>query len=136
MKALVVWLLVVGAVFGAAMGIYVFVQSSDTERVFVVVDSSFPMTDDWAEVADVLDDLDDQRYAEFALATEKQSVHTWDDELLLAGVNPYAPRDLSRVLAPDGYPEQPEADRLVLVTNAPAAELEQLTAWEIIRVGE
>lgn len=135
MKALAIWVVVVSLVFGAAAGIYHVARSRDPEQVFVVVDSSFPMAQDWAEVQTVLDGLDGDRYAEYALATEKTTVHTWADELHLAGVTAYAPRDLSKLLRPDAYPEMEEASKLVLVTNAPAAETEALVAWEIVRVG-
>jgi hypothetical protein len=135
MKAFVIWLLLVAALFGLAAGVYHLMRSGDPERVFVVVDSSFPMEEDWDEVAPVLDELDDDRYGEFALATEKNAVHSWEDELVLAGVSAYAPRDLTKLAKPDAYPEMAEADRLVLVTNAPPAETEQLTDWEIIQVG-
>ncbi len=135
MKALAIWVVVVSLVFGAAAGIYHVARSRDPQRVFVVVDSSFPMVEDWDEIAEVLDGLDGDRYAEYALATEKNAVHTWADELRLAGVTAYAPRDLSRLLQADAYPEVAEASRLVLVTNADAAATEALVEWEIVHVG-
>lgn len=136
MKPLIVWLLLVLLVFGIAVGVTKVLQSDDGEKVFVVLDSSFPMKADWEEALGELDDLDDARASEFALATEKGFIHSWADDLDPAGASPYAPRDLSGLLKPDLYGEMADAERLVLVTNAPATETDALTGWEVIRVGD
>lgn len=136
MKPLVIWLLIVVLVFGIAVGVTKVVQSDDGEMVFVVLDSSFPMKADWTEALEELDDLDDAKSSEFALATEKSFVHSWQDRLDPAGTSPYAPRNLSQLSTPDLYPEMAEASRLVFVTNAPVTETKALTDWEIVRVGD
>ena len=85
----------------------------DTGRVFVLVDSSFPMESVWDQVGDELDEIDDQRFSEFALATEKARVHSWSDDLRLGAVTPFAPCGFDDVA---GYTEIGEADNLILIT--------------------
>ena len=83
MKPLAIWLAVVAVVFGG----YALITSAtrDTTQVFVVVDSSFQMRPVWTDVQLELDRIDDEDHAEFALATEKGPVHSWQPELTLVG---------------------------------------------------
>ncbi len=89
MKPLAIWIAVVAVVFGG----YALVtrNARDTEQVFVVVDSSFQMQPVWSDVRRELDRIDDAEYSEFALATEKEFIHSWQPELELVGVEPFAP---------------------------------------------
>jgi hypothetical protein len=128
-KPLAIWFGVFVVVVGGFFFGYDRVREANPDMVFVVVDSSFPMEQDWRSVQGVLDGLDDRRYAEFALATEKESIHGWRSRLSLGAVAPYAPRDLTGI----DYPEMDEATELVLVTNAPDSELAGFDTWEIVR---
>lgn len=128
MKAFAYWLAGFVVVFGGLALIINAVR--ETERVFVVVDSSFPMTEVWDQVPAQLDRLDDERYTEFALATEKRLVHTWGTRLDLAGTAPFAPCDFDEV---ETFPEVAEADELILITTAGSCDTSDLTeAWNII----
>jgi hypothetical protein len=101
----------------------------ETDRVFVVVDSSFPMTEVWDQVPGELDRLSEQRFTEYALATEKGLVHTWAAKLDLAGTNPFAPCDFEEI---EGHAEIGDADRLVLITTESSCGTGELTeAWDI-----
>ena len=127
MKALAFWLAGFVVVFGGVALIINAVRA--TERVFVVVDSSFDMTQVWDQVAGELDRLDDERYTEFALATEKNLVHTWGPQLDLAGVEAFAPCDFDEI---EDYTEVGEADELILITTNGSCETDTLTeAWDI-----
>jgi hypothetical protein len=134
-KPFAIWLagfvIVVG---GLAFG-YHLVRQGNPDRVFVVVDGSFEMQREWDGIPDLLDELDDRRYAEFALATEKPSDrgHTWQDTLNLGQVQPYGPRDLACLVDPVCYADIIDATELLLVTNAPDTELEGLDGWTVIR---
>lgn len=86
----------------------------DTERVFVVVDSSFQMEAVWGRVARELDRIDDAKFAEFALATEKQSVHSWSDELSLGATQPFAPCGFEEI---EDHSEFTQADTVILITT-------------------
>lgn len=131
MKALAFWLAGFVVVFGGLALIIDAVRT--TERVLVVVDSSFPMTGVWDQVASELDRLDDERYTEYALATEKNLIHTWAPDLDLAGVNPFAPCDFDEI---EDYPEVEEADVLILITTNGSCDTGTLTEpWNITLLG-
>jgi hypothetical protein len=125
------FLIVVG---GFALGYHTIRQGSP-DRVFVVVDGSFEMQREWDGIPDLLDELDDRRYAEFAIASEKPSDrgHTWRDSLDLGAIVPYGPRDLACLLDPVCYPDINDATELLIVTNASDTELEGLDGWTVIR---
>lgn len=127
MKAFAFWLAGFVVVFGAVTLIINAVRATD--RVFVVVDSSFPMTEVWDQVRGELDRIDDERFTEFALATEKNPIHTWDPRLQLGGVNPFAPCGFDEI---EDYPEVAEADQLILITTDGSCDTNGLTqAWNI-----
>jgi hypothetical protein len=129
-KPLAIWLAIVAVVFGG----YALITSAlrDTNQVFVVVDSSFQMRPVWTDVQLELDRIDDEDHAEFALATEKESVHSWQSELVLVGVETFAPCTFEGI---DTYPEVAEADDLVLITtSANTCDVSALTEWEIIEL--
>lgn len=127
MKAFAFWLAGFVIVFGGLALIINAVRS--TERVFVVVDSSFPMTQVWDRVPQELDRLDDRRFTEFALATEKDLIHTWSPRLDLAGTNPFAPCDFDEI---EDHAEVDEADELILITTSGSCDTSGLTeAWDI-----
>ncbi len=127
MKPLAFW--VIGLVI--ALGVFALVVNlvRETSRVLVVVDSSFPMTEVWDRVSGELDEIDDQRYSEFALATEKSLVHSWSQELRLGAVTPFAPCDFSEIAA---YTEIVDADDLILITTSASCPTEAFSDWSII----
>jgi hypothetical protein len=125
-----IWL----AAFVVVFGIFAFATNSvrGTDDVFVLVDSSFEMQDVWTRVAVELDRIDDERYSEFALATEKSAVHGYQERLRIGDVVPFAPCDNDRV---DDYPQIETADRLVLITREGSCLTEGLEGdWEIIEL--
>jgi hypothetical protein len=126
-KPLAVWVvgfLVVLGVFSVVVNIV-----RDTGRVFVVVDSSFQMERVWNQVPGQLDEIDEQRFSEFALATEKAMVHSWSDNLRLGAVTPFAPCGFDDVAA---YSEIGEADDLILITTPASCATELFSDWKII----
>ena len=130
MKPLAIFVVGLVVVFGAIAVINGIVR--DTGRVFVVVDSSFPMVEVWSQVPGALDDIDDQRFSEFALATEKEFIHSWRDSLELGNITPFAPCDFSEV---EAYDEIETADELVLITTSSSCPTDALTAWRVIILG-
>jgi hypothetical protein len=129
-KPLLIWLAVVAVAFGGYAVITSMVR--DTSQVFVVVDSSFQMRPVWSDVELELDRIDDEEHAEFALATEKGPVHSWQPELTLVGVDAFAPCTFEGI---GESPEATEADRRILVTTAAnACDTATLVDWEIIEL--
>mgnify|MGYP001552472106 FL=1 len=126
MRPLVLFLLGLVVVFGLLAAVIVLTRPS--ERVFVVVDSSFPMRDVWNQVPAVLDEIEDEGYAEFALATEKDLVHTWRPAFRLRSQTVYAPCDFADI---ETYAEAAEADALVLVTTSASCPTDGLAGWEV-----
>ncbi len=130
MKPLAIWLAVVAVVFGG----YALITSAtrDTNQVFVVVDSSFQMRPVWTDVQLELDRIDDQDHAEFALATEKGPVHSWQPELTLVGVDAFAPCTFEGI---DASSEASAADeRILITTSANTCDTTVLVGWEIIQL--
>jgi hypothetical protein len=134
-KPLAIWIAVVAVVFGG----YALItrNARDTEQVFVFVDSSNQMKPVWSDVRRELDRIDGAEYSEFALATGQsrgsELVHTWQPELELVGVEPFAPCSFDGV---DQFPEAVEADQRILVTTSDNTECDTtaLVGWEIIEL--
>jgi hypothetical protein len=126
-KPLAVWVIGFLVVFGVFALVVNIVR--DTGRVFVVVDSSFQMERVWSQVPERLDEIDDQRFSEFALATEKTMVHSWSDQLRLGAVTAFAPCGFDDVAA---YGEIDEADDLILITTPASCASELFADWKII----
>ncbi len=133
MKAFFSWLAVTLIAFGGLGGGYHLALGGNPHRVLVVVDSSFGMKPDWSRIARILDTIDNRRYAQFALATEKGPVHGYERRLDAGRLTPYAPRDFSRLDSLDRAPELAGAEEHILVTNAPAGETGGLSGWTIVR---
>lgn len=133
MKPLAIWLAAVVVVFGG----YALVASllQDTSRVFVFVDSSNPMERVWIDVPRALDRIDDADRSEFALAHGQsrgvELVHSWQSELRLSGVTPFAPCSFDEV---DDFAEAAEADERILVTTAGSCDTGALVGWDVIVV--
>ena len=134
MKALAYWAVASILAFGALSFGYHSYLNSHPREFLVVVDSSFPMSGAWSSVPDVLDRIDDRRYARFKLWTEKAEVHDWAASLRRGRSTPFAPRDFERLLARSAESGVANAARRILVTNASDAELEGFGDWEIVRV--
>jgi hypothetical protein len=129
-KPLLIWLAIVAVVFGAYALITAAVR--DTTQVFVVVDSSFQMRPVWSDVQLELDRIDDEEHAEFALATEKGPVHSWQPELTLVGVDTFAPCTFDGVAE---HPEAVEADQRILITTSDnQCDTAALVDWDIIQL--
>ena len=129
MKPLAIFVVGVAVVFGGfALAVNVF---RSTDKVFVVVDSSFPMTEVWDQVPGALNDIEDASYSEFALATEKSLVHSWQDSLELTATNPFAPCTFEQI---NGHAEVGEATELILITTASSCPTDQLDGWRITRL--
>jgi hypothetical protein len=129
-KPLAIWIAVVAVVFGG----YALItrNARDTEQVFVVVDSSFQMQPVWSDVRRELDRIDDAEYSEFALSTEKEFIHSWQPELGLVGVEPFAPCDFEGV---DQSTEAAEADQRILISTATnTCDTSALVGWKIIQL--
>ena len=134
MKPLAIWIAIVAIAFGG----YALATSSlrDTTQVFVGVDSSFEMGPIWRQVQRELDRIDDSDHSEFSLATARslQSglIHSWQPELTLVGIEPFAPCSFDGI---GDYVEAAEADERVLITtSATVCDTTALVDWEIIRL--
>ena len=127
MKPLLIFLAGLVLVFGAlALAISL---SRETERVFVVVDSSFSMGEVWQQVPGELDSIDDQSYSEFALATEKDLIHSWQERLRFRDTTTYAPCDFSGI---EAYDEASEAGERILITTSSSCPTDALASWTVI----
>jgi hypothetical protein len=133
MKPFALWLVIAGVLFGGMCGAYHVYLTEHPRKVLVAVDTSYPMKPVWDQVPGILKNLSAQRYARFALVTEKSKVHDWSFKLEPGKLTPYAPRDLSRL---NDYPEIKEASFKFLITNAPPPQTGNMGGWKIVRMGE
>lgn len=129
MRPLLIFLLGVLLVFGVIAA--AIVLSRPSERVFVVVDNSFPMREVWNQVPQALDAIEGEAYAQFALATEKGLVHSWQDSFTLRERTPYAPCDFEDIGA---HTEAGEADARALITTSGSCSTEGLIDWRVIEL--
>ncbi len=134
------WLAVLAVVFGGYAVVTDRALSGDPQQVFVVVDSSvvpdssFDMEAYWREARARLADLDGERYTEYALATEKDLLHTFQPELGdLDDINPFAPCQADDVVA---LSQAVDADRVVLITSESSClDVEAPDSWDREIVG-
>ena len=135
MKQFLVWCAVFFGLYGGLSGAYHLHLTSHPRRVLVAVDTSFPMQAVWSQVPHTLDTLQTRRYSLFSLITEKARVHTWQPQLALGHVQPYAPRALVQLLDHQKYPEIAAADQVYVVTNAAhSATLAADARWHIVQL--
>lgn len=127
MKPLALFLVALVLVFGALAA--VITLSRDSARVFVVVDSSFPMRQVWTQLPGALADIEEQGYSGFALATEKDLIHTWGDQLRFRETRVYAPCEFSEIT---DYPQADQADERVLITTPASCPTDTLGDWQVI----
>jgi hypothetical protein len=135
MKPFFTWLLVTLATFGSLGGGYHLYLNEHPRRIVVVLDASYPMQADWRAVAAVLKPISTLPYTEFSLYTEKSKVHGWKSNLAYERVNPFAPRNLTKLERMRRESEFEKADRIIFVTNAGTSELAGLGEWELVRPG-
>lgn len=133
MRALAVWLPLFAVVFGGYAWLTDRELSGDPEQVLVIVDSSFGMEPYWRQVDAELATIDGERYTEYALATEKDSVHGFQDEVGdLGDITPFAPCEAEDALA---LAEAEQADRVVLVTTGGSClDTSAPGSWERVTV--
>ncbi len=133
MKPLAIWLAIVAVVFGGYAAVTIALQ--ETERVFVFVDSSQPMTLLETEIVVELDRIDGQDNAEFALARGQDRgsdlVHSWQPDLRWVTTPLFAPCSFESI---DTFPEATEADVKILITTAGSCDVTALTDWEVIEL--
>jgi hypothetical protein len=132
MKIFVTWLIGTLVAFGILGGSYHLSLTGDPRKVVVVVDSSYPMTNMWPRVPQILKELGDERYTVFSLFTEKNGVHSWKARLDLGQMTPYGPRNFEK-LRTGKFPEIAEATGIYFVTNAPASDLNTFNDWRVVR---
>ncbi len=134
MRIFALWLGLVVVVAAGLSGAYHLYQTQHPARVLVIVDSSFPMEAVWAQVPDALRDIEGGRYAEYSLVTDKDEIHSWQDQLHLGSITPYAPRNFDRLRDATAYPELEEATEVYFITTAAPSETAEFDGWKIVRL--
>ena len=129
MKALAIFLVGLAVAFGALAMLINLSASQTAGRVFVVVDSSFPMREVWTQVVGALDEIEAGSFSEFALATEKAAIHSWQDQLRFPGANAFAPCDFRTI---EAYTEASDATERVLITTSASCPTGALIDWRVI----
>ena len=133
MKAFATWLAITLASFAGLGGGYHVALTASPRKVLVIVDTSFPMKDDWYRVPGIFEEIETRPYAQFGLATEKSQVHGWASRLRPGQLTPYAPRNFDKLESGSVFPAIGDATDVYLVTNAPDDELEAFGGWTVVR---
>jgi hypothetical protein len=135
MKQLLIWCAVFWGLYGGMSAAYHVHLTRHPRRVLVAVDTSFPMQVVWSQVPDTLAALRTQRYTLFSLITDKTHIHTWQPQLDLGHLQPYAPRALAQMLDQRRYPDIVVADQVYVVTNAAnSTALAKDKRWHIVQL--
>jgi hypothetical protein len=135
MKQWLIWCAVFLGLYGALSGAYHLYLTHHPRRVLVAVDTSFPMQAVWSQVPATLAALQTRRYTLFSLITDKAKIHTWQLQLDLGHLQPYAPRALAQMLDRHRYPEIGAADQVYVVTNAAnGTALAEDQRWHIVQL--
>ncbi|HKJ62000.1 MAG TPA: hypothetical protein VKA94_08390 [Hyphomicrobiales bacterium] len=133
LKPFLQWLAFTLVGFGSLSGGYHLYLKQHPSHVVVVLDSSFSMQRDLAQIRAALDEISNRRYADFSLYTEKGIVHGWRPRLSADNVTFYAPRDWSRLSSLGNNAEFSKANETILITNDPAAPNPPLD-WIIVHL--
>lgn len=133
MKAFMLWLAIAVSVFaGSGTGYHLYL-TQHPRKVLIAIDSSFDMKPVWHQVQTILETTQYRRYTRFCVVTEKNKLHDWSASPTDIGkLTPYAPRDFSKLIGKDKYPEIGQAQKRYLITNA--AQTQEFDGWEIIRL--
>jgi hypothetical protein len=132
-KPLAIWLTIVVVIFGG----YAVATTllSETEQVFVFVDTSQPMETLENEIIVELDRINDRSDAEFALAQGQSRgeklVHPWQAQLRWVNTPLFAPCSFEGINA---FPEAADADERILITTAGSCDTTAITDWTIIEL--
>ena len=129
------WLLSTAAVTVLGSGGYHLYRSAVPHKVLIVVDASYPMQEAWPEVAQSIASVAARRRGTYAVATDKGLVHGFRAVPDLGRTIAYGPRDLDG-LSQRLPQEVRDADEIVLITNANAAEAGRSGIREIVPVGD
>ncbi len=134
MKPFAIWLVIALILFGGLSGFTHYRMMKNPEKILVAVDTSYPMKDAWHNLPEILKKLEKKPYSVFCLVSEKHIIRGWSDRLDIGKITPYAPRDFSKLIGKDHYPEIDKADKKILITTALPGETENFRGWEIIRI--
>jgi hypothetical protein len=129
------WVLSTAAVAALASGGYHLYRSAVPHKVLIVVDASYPMQEAWPQVVQSISSVATRRRGTYAVATDKGLVHGFREVPDLGRTIAYGPRDLDGLSR--RLPEEVrDADEIVLITNASAAEARRSGIREIVPVGD
>jgi hypothetical protein len=134
MKPFAVWLAIFFGLFAGLSVSYHLYLTHNPRKVLVVLDTSFPMKTVWGQIPGMLDSFQDRRYTVFGMVTDKARIHGWQPRLNLGNITPYAPRELTKLIDRQTYPEIDAADQVYLVTNASnISALSAAKRWHIMQ---
>lgn len=134
MKPFIKWMVGTLLIFAALSSAYHLYLKKNSRQILVAVDTSFAMRSVWHQVPQILKAIENQRYVKFCLITEKYRVHSWSPVLKLDRIEPYAPRDFSKLVGSERYREIEDSSQKYLITNLKGSELESFKGWTIINL--
>ncbi len=134
MKPFIIWLVIAIILFGGLSGFTHYRMMINPQKILVALDTSYSMKDVWHKIPTILKELEKRPYTVFCLVSEKRIIHGWSDDLNPGKINPYAPRDFSKLTGKNHYPEIEKADKKILITTALPGETRNFKGWEIIRI--
>ncbi len=133
MQAFLLWCVLAIGLYSGLGAAYHAYLTSHPRKILIALDTSYPMRPVWEQVHAMVQALPQPRYSECSVITDKGRLHGWQPVPQLGNVQPYAPRDLTKLLDTQQYPEITAADTVYVVTNAPdTAGLRQASGRDVI----
>lgn len=137
MKTFSIWLAAALFLYASLAGGWHLYLQENPHSLVVVLDSSYPMLNDWHKLQNQLQKFAKLRYTRFALITEKGLQHGWNDSLKSKRITAYAPRNFVLLRNAHDSPKLHEllrdADQVIFLTNAPNVLLEDFSDWQIVK---
>ena len=112
-----------------------FYLTKNPKKIAVAIDTSYFMNQNWGSVVNAVKNIGNQKYSTYCLFTDKQLIHSWNNELLsykLGSIKPYGPRDLSIFYDNTRYKEINEANLVYIITNDDKFEVKNTLKYKLI----
>ncbi|OHD13663.1 MAG: hypothetical protein A2086_01085 [Spirochaetes bacterium GWD1_27_9] len=135
MKRFLIWIIIfIVFIVSFWVGAH-FYLAKNPKKIAVAIDTSYFMNQNWGSVVNTVKNIANQKYSTYCLLTDKQLIHSWNNELLsykLGSIKPYGPRDLAIFYDNTRYKEINEATVIYIITNDDKFEVKNTLKYKLI----
>ena len=134
MRAFAIWLALTVTAFAGAGGAYPAYLTSHPRLVAIVIDTSYEMRSVLSVAANTASALAaDARYSEIAYFSDKAQLSDYLPKARVPPLSAYGPRQLNKLSDGTLANQLVDAQRIIFISNAPAAERARLPGhWQQI----